>query len=319
MNIIQDSDKITFMQNPTFSIKEEKVSPIYSEFTIEPLPSGYGQTMGNALRRTLLTSIEGAAVTSVKISGVKHKFSTVQGLKENVVDLLLNIKGLNLRLLDSKTNSTVSLSVKGPKEVLASDLELPDDVEVVNKDHYLGFLSDKKARLDMELTVGKGLGYSLAEEHKTLTIGVIPTDAVFTPVKRVSYDVSATRVGRQTDLDKLILRVWTNGIVTPRAALDEAARILSSYFLQIYEPNTIVSKDGINASPSISDTTLNLTIDEIDLPTRIYNSLRNGGIETIGQLMKTSKKDLLGMRNLGRKSIEIVEEKLKEKGIPLME
>ncbi|OGH20090.1 MAG: DNA-directed RNA polymerase subunit alpha [Candidatus Levybacteria bacterium RIFCSPHIGHO2_02_FULL_37_13] len=307
------------MQNPSFSIKEEKISPTHSEFTIEPLPPGYGHTMGNSLRRTLLTSIEGAAVTSIKISGVKHKFSTVTGLKENVVDLLLNIKGLNIRLLDSKASSVISLSAKGPKELLASDLEVPDDVEIVNKEHYLGFLSDKKAKLDMELTVEKGLGYSLAEDHKASTLGVIPTDAVFTPVRRVNYEISATRVGRQTDLDKLILRVWTNGIVTPREALDEAARILSSYFLQVYEPHSMVSKDNVNASPSISDTTLNLTIDEVDLPTRIYNSLRNGGIETIGALIKTPKKDLLSMRNLGRKSIEVIEEKLKEKGISLME
>lgn len=306
------------MQNPKFSIKEEQLSPLQSLFTIEPLAPGYGHTIGNALRRTLLTSIEGAAVTSVKISGVKHKFSTVTGLRENVVDFLLNIKGLNLRLLDSKANSTIRLSAKGPKKILASDLELPDDVEVVNKDHYLGSLSDKKARLDMELTVERGLGYSLAGEHKTSSLSVIPTDAIFTPVRRVSYDVSATRVGRQTDLDKLMLKVWTNGIVAPRAALDEAARILNSYFLQIYEPYPIVSQDSVNANPSISDVTLNLTIDEIDLPTRIYNSLRNGGIETIGQLLKTSKKDLLTIRNLGRKSIEAIEEKLKEKGLSLM-
>jgi DNA-directed RNA polymerase subunit alpha len=319
LNIIQDSGKMYLMQNPNFSIKEEKVSPAYSEFTIEPLPSGYGHTMGNALRRTLLTSIEGAAVTSVKISGVKHKFSTVAGLKENIVDLLLNIKGLNFRLLDSKDSSFISLAAKGPKELLASDLELPDDVEVINKDHYIGFLSDKKAKLDMELTIEKGLGYSLAEDNKVSTLGVIPTDAIFTPVKRVSYDVFATRVGRQTDLDKLILKVWTNGIVSPKEALDEAARIISSYFLQIYEPRTMISQESTSANPSISDATLNLTIDEVDLPTRIFNSLRNGGIETIGQLIKTSKKDLLSMRNLGRKSIEVIEGKLKEKDISLME
>lgn len=307
------------MQNPNFSVKEEKLSPLHSEFTIEPFPPGYGHTIGNALRRTLLTSIEGAAVTSIKISGVKHKFSTVTGLKENIVDLLLNIKGLSLRLLDSKASSVISLSAKGPKEILASDLDVPDDVEIVNKDHYLGFLSDKKAKLDIELTIEKGLGYSLAEDHKASTLGVIPTDAVFTPVRRVSYEVSATRVGRQTDLDKLKLSVWTNGIVTPREALDEASRILSSYFLQVYEPHAVPSKDNLSANPSISDTTLNLTIDEVDLPTRIYNSLRNGGIETIGHLLKTPKKDLLSMRNLGRKSIEVIEEKLKEKGISLLE
>jgi len=305
------------MQRPNFNIKEEKVSDLYSEFTIEPLAHGYGHTMGNALRRALLASIEGVAVTSVKIGGVKHKFSTIPGLKENVVGLLLNIKGLNLRLLNSKASSVISLSVKGPKKILASDLELPEDVEVVNKDHYLGSLADKKARLDMELTVEKGLGYLLAGEHKISSIGVIPTDALFSPVRRVSYEVFATRVGRQTDLDKLMLRVWTNGIITPGEALDEAARILASYFLQIYEPSLIVSQNSVSVSPSIPNATLNLTIDEIDLPTRIYNSLRNGGIDTIGQLVKTSKKDLLDIRNLGRKSIEAIEDKLKEKGLSL--
>lgn len=305
------------MLNTIFKIKEEKIDPQQSEFIIEPLDPGYGHTLGNALRRALLTSIPGAAVTSVKISGIKHKFSTVPGLKENVVDLLLNIKGLNLRLLDLKSQSSISLSVRGPKKILASDLDLPDDVEVVNKDHYLGFLSDKKAKLDIELTVEKGLGYSLAEVRKATTLGVIATDAVFTPVKRVNYEVSATRVGRQTDLDKLTLRVWTNGIVSPREALDEAAKILTSYFLQIYEPKTLAPMENLVDTPSISDNILKLTVDELDLPTRIYNSLRNGGIETLGQLLKTSKKELLSMRNMGNKSISVIEEKLKERGISL--
>lgn len=303
------------MLNPIFKIKEEKISESYGEFVIEPLDPGYGHTLGNALRRTLLTSIIGAAVTSVKISGVKHKFSTIPGLKENVVDLLLNIKGLNFRLLDSKAKSTVALVVKGEKKITASDLELPEDVEVVNKDHYIGHLSDKKAKLDMELTVERGMGYSLAEERRVSTLGVIATDAVFTPVKRVNYEVTATRVGRQTDLDKLILRIWTNAVVKPREALDEGARILSSYFAQIYEPKAMQSMDI--SKPSVSDSILRLTIDELDLPTRIYNSLRNNEIETLGQLMEKSKKDLLSMRNMGNKSITTVEQKLKEKGISL--
>jgi len=305
------------MQNPLFSIKEEKISDSYSKFVIEPLPSGYGHTVGNALRRVLLSSIEGVAVTSVKISGIKHKFSTIAGLKENIVDLLLNIKGLNLRILDSKTSSAAKLSIKGPKKILASDLELPEDIEIVNKDHYLGYLTDKKAKLDMELTVERGLGYSLAEEHKTSSLGVIPTDAIFTPVTRVSYDVSATRVGRQTDLDKLLLNVWTNGVMTPRSALDEGARILSAYFSQVYDPQLIISQDKTGAKSSIADSVLNLTVDELDLPTRIYNSLRNAEIETIGNLIKTPKKDLMLVRNLGRKSIDIIDEKLKDKGLSL--
>lgn len=305
------------MNDPMFKIKEEKVTDDYGEFIIEPLETGFGHTLGNALRRVLLTSIPGAAVTSVKIAGVKHKFSTIPGLKENVVDLLLNIKLLNLRLLDSKISATVTLSVKGPKDIKAKDLELPDGVEFAQSDQYIGHLSDKKAKLEMELTVEKGFGYSLSDERKVSTLGVIPTDAIFTPVRRVNYEVSATRVGRQTNLDRLVLHIWTNGSVSPKEALEEAAKILASYFLQIYEPKAALASEGVAISPSISEDVLKLTIDELDLPTRIYNSLRNGGIETLGQLLGTPKKDLMGMRNMGGKSIMVIEEKLREKGISL--
>ncbi len=305
------------MVEPIFKIKEEKVSEDYGEFIIEPLEPGYGHTLGNALRRVLLVSIPGAAVTSVKISGAKHKFSTIPGLKENLVDFLLNIKGLNLRLLDSKEQSIVKLSVKGPKEITAKDLELPEDVEVINKDHYLGFLADKKAKLDVELTVEKGMGYSLSDERKISTLGVIPTDAIYTPIRRVNYEVSATRVGRQTNLDKLTLQIWTNGVVKPREALDEAARILSAYFVQVFEPKAAAMPETATSQPGIPDAVSRMTIDELDLPTRIYNSLRNGGVETIGQLLETPRKDLISMRNMGGKSIGVIEEKLKEKGISL--
>jgi DNA-directed RNA polymerase subunit alpha len=305
------------MVEPTFKIKEGKVTEDFGEFVIEPLEPGYGHTLGNALRRVLLVSIPGAAVTSVKVSGAKHKFSTIPGLKENLVDFLLNVKGLNLRLLDSKDSSTVKLSVKGPKEITAKDLEFPEDVEVVNKDHYLGSLGDKKAKLDVELTVEKGMGYSLADERKIATLGVIPTDAVFTPIRRVNYEVSATRVGRQTNLDKLTLQIWTNGVVKPREALEEAARILSAYFVQVFEPKAVVAPQAESAHLGVSDAVSKMTIDELDLPTRIYNSLRNGGIETIGQLLETPRKELISLRNMGSKSIGVIEEKLKEKGISL--
>lgn len=305
------------MVEPSFKIKEEKVTDDYGEFVIEPLESGYGHTLGNALRRVLLVSIPGAAITSVKISGAKHKFSTIPGLKENVVDFLLNFKGLNVRLLDSKDESTISLSVKGPKEILAKDLQAAEDVEVVNKDHYLGNLSDKKAKLDLELTIEKGFGYSLAEERKISTLGVLPIDAIFTPIKRVNYEVSATRVGRQTNLDKLTLQIWTNGVIKPREALDQAAKILSSYFTQVYEPKAVVAEATPAAFPGVPENMLKLTIDELDLPTRIYNSLRNGGIETIGDILKTPRKELISMRNMGGKSIVTIEDKLKEKGINL--
>lgn len=305
------------MVNPVFKVKEEKIAANHSEFTIEPLEPGYGHTLGNALRRTLLTSIPGAAVTSIKIAGVKHKFSTIPGVKENVVDLLLNIKGLNFRLLDGAEKGKASLNVKGSKEVIGADFELPENIEIVNKDHYVASINDKKSKLELELTIEQGLGYSSAEERRSTTLGLIPTDAVFTPVKRVSYEVSATRVGRQTDLDKLILSVWTNGIVSPKDALEEASKILTAYFLQVYEPKSVVSSETTGAKSSISDSISKLTIDELDLPTRIYNSLRNGGIETLGQLLSTTKKDLISMRNMGNKSIMVVEEKLKEKGVSL--
>jgi len=305
------------MVNPVFKVKEEKVGENHSQFIIEPLEPGYGHTLGNALRRALLTSIPGAAVTSIKISGVKHKFSTIPGVKENVVDLLLNIKGLNFRLLDGSEKGKATISVKGSNKITGADFELPENVEIVNKDHYVASINDKKAKLEMELTIEQGMGYSSAEERRSTTLGLIPTDAVYTPVKRVSYEVSATRVGRQTDLDKLTLNVWTNGIVNPKDALEEASKILTSYFLQVYEPKSVVSSELTSVKSSVSDSIAKLTIDELDLPTRIYNSLKNGGIETLGQLLSTTRKDLISMRNMGNKSIMVVEEKLKEKGVSL--
>lgn len=307
------------MKDQTFKVKELKTEEGYGEFAIEPLEPGYGHTIGNALRRVLYTSIPGAAITTVRISGVKHRFSTLSGVKENIVDILLNIKQLNVRLLNSKATATIKVSVKGPQEVKASDLDLPEDVEIVNKDHYICSLTDKKAKIDMELTVERGLGYSLSEDRKAATLGVIPTDAIFSPVRRVNYSVEATRVGRETNLDKLVLQIWTNSTIEPRAALDEAARLLASYFLHIFEPQAtgMVSAEGVAITPSVSEDVLKLTVDELDLPTRIYNSLRNGGIETLGQLLGTPRKTLMDMRNMGNKSLTIIEEKLREKGISL--
>ena len=175
----------------------------------------------------------------------------------------------------------------------------------------------KKSKLEMELTVEKGMGYSLAEERKISTLGVMPSDAIFTPIRRVYYEVSATRVGRQTNLDKLSLEIWTNGVVSPREALDEASKILSSYFTQVYAPKEAPVIEKESAHPGVSDNVLKLTVDELDLPTRIYNSLRNGGIETIGQLLDTPRKELISMRNMGGKSMGVIEEKLKEKDITL--
>lgn len=300
-----------------FTVKEIVNENGYGEFAIEPLEPGFGNTMGNALRRVLYTSIPGSAVTAVQITGVKHKFSTVEGLKENVIDLLLNIKELNLRLADGVESGTISLSVKGAREVTAGDLQSTDGVEVVNKDQYLGSLSGKDAKLELQLTVERGLGYILAEERKSTTVGLIYTDAVFSPIRRVTYTVEATRVGRQTNLDKVTLKIWTNGTVDPRESLDKAARILSNSFRQVYEPQAQVDEndDTSVATASLPAAASKMTIDELDLPTRIYNSLRNGGIETVEQLLQTPRKDLISMRNMGGKSLSVIEEKLKDKGI----
>lgn len=305
------------MKEPNFKVTEEEAGENFGRFVIEPLEPGYGHTLGTAIRRVLLISIPGSAVTSVKITGAKHKFSTIPGIKENVIDLLLNIKGLNFKLLNSKDQSSVKLSISGQKEVKGGDLDLPEDVEIVNPDYYLATLADKKSKLEMEMTVERGYGYSLAEERKSSSLGVIPTDAIFTPVRRVNFQVTATRVGRQTNLDKLILEIWTNGVVSPRDALDQAAKTLSSYFHQVFEPKEVDEEETDSTKNDIMDGVLKLTIDELDLPTRIYNSLRNGGIETIGQLIETPRKELNLMRNMGGKSISIIEEKLKEKGIEI--
>jgi len=195
---------------------------------------------------------------------------------------------------------------------------LNDGVEVVDKEQYIGSLSGDKAKLDMELTVEKGYGFSLAEERRSTALGVMTTDAVFTPVRRVTYEVSATRVGRRTDLDKLTVKIWTNGTVDPKDSLMHAAKLLSAYFMQIYEPKEVaVANDMPTASSSVPQNLLNMTIDELDLPTRIYNSLRNGGIETVEQLISAPRKDLVSMRNMGGKSISVIEEKLQEKGVSL--
>lgn len=301
-----------------FKVKENVSENNYAEFVMEPLEPGYGYTLGHSIRRVLLTSIPGAAVTSVKISGVKHRFSEVAGLKENIVDFLLNVKGLYVRLPEGQETATLKLSAKGTKEITGADITSTDGAEVMNPDYYLGSLSGDKAKLEAEFTVEKGYGYSLSEERSVETLGVITTDAVFSPIKRVNYSVEATRVGRRTNLDKLILQIWTNGSVTPKEALDQTARILANMFMQIYEPQVSHSAEAAPvATSSIPNDVLKLTVDELDLPTRIYNSLKNGGIETVEQLLSTPRKELVNMRNMGAKSISIIEEKLQEKGVTL--
>ncbi|MBI3342576.1 DNA-directed RNA polymerase subunit alpha [Candidatus Gottesmanbacteria bacterium] len=304
------------MQEPTFKIKTEVDKPDYGLFVIEPLEQGYGQTLGNSLRRVLLTSLPGSAITSVKIVGVQHQFSTVPGLKEDVVEFLLNLKKVRL-VLPSDEPVTLSLSKKGPGEVTAGDLEATAGVTVVNPDIVLGTLADKKALLELEVTAEKGFGYVAADEKKVSEIGRIPVSALFSPITRVNYRVEATRVGRITNFDKLIIEVWTDGTMLPLDALKEGAKILVSYFFQIVEPKAAGIAESVAVSPTVSDEVLKMRIEELDIPTRIVNALANGGIETVGQLLGTPRTDLMKIKNLGAKSLSLVEEKLREKGVAL--
>ena len=305
------------MVNPNFKVVEEKQEKGYARFVAEPLEPGFGHTLGVALRRVLLTNIEGAAVTSLRIDSVRHLFSTLPGLKEDIIEFVLNIKSLRVKLTEGQNEAKITLTASGPGEITAKDIETSDTVEIIDPKHYLGSLADKKSKINVEMTVERGTGYSLAEERKISTIGVIPVDAIFSPVLRVNYKVEQTRVGRQTNFDKLILEIWTDATIDARIALDEAAKIIVSYFKQVYEPNMATDEEKTDIAAGVSEGVLRMTIDELDLPTRIYNSLRNAGIATVGEMLNTPKKELMGYRNLGAKSLSIIEESLKARGISL--
>lgn len=304
------------MLEPNFQIKPEVEKPEYGKFVIEPLEQGYGQTLGNTLRRVLLTSLSGAAITSVKIAGVKHQFTTIPGVKEDVTELILNIKKIRL-VLEGAERAVMTLSKKGPGVVTAGDFDVPAGITVVNPDFVLATLADKKSTLDIEVVVEKGYGYVSADERHLDEVGVIPVDALFCPVVRVNYRVEATRVGRMTNLDRLVIELWTDATIAPLVALKTAAAILVSYFLQVYEPKAQEVEGNVAVTPTISDEILKMRIEELDIPTRIVNALSNGGIETIGQLLGTPKAELVKIKNLGVKSLAVVEEKLREKGVAL--
>lgn len=304
------------MIDPTFKTKIEVDKVDYGLFVIEPLEQGYGQTLGNSLRRVLLTSLSGAAITNVKIEGVRHQFTTIPGLKEDVVEFLLNIKKIRV-VIPSDEPVKLTLSAKGPGEIRGSDIEVSAGVVIVNPDVVLGTLTDKKASIDMELTAEKGLGYVSSDEKKVDEIGRIPVSAFFSPITRVNYRVEATRVGRITNFDKLIMEIWTDGTVSPFDALKQSAKILVSYFFQVVEPKAVGLQEAVAVSPAISDEVLKMRIEELDIPTRIVNALGNGGIETVGQLLGTPRADLMKIKNLGTKSLGLVEDKLREKGVAL--
>lgn len=305
------------MTEPTFHIKVETEKPGFGKFIIEPLDQGYGQTLGNSLRRVLLASLPGAAISSVKIAGVKHQFSTLEGMKEDVVEFIMNLKKVRLTISDDEPVK-MTISKKGEGEVLAGDINAPSGVTIVNPELVLANLSDKKVELEVELTADKGFGYVSADEKHFDEVGVIPIDSLYSPVTRVNYRVEATRVGRMTNLDRLVMEVWTDGTVSASDALKSTAKILVSYFTQVVEPKVQGTTENVVVTPTVSDEVLKMRIEELDIPTRIVNALANGGIETIGQLLGTQPADLMKIKNLGVKSLAIVQEKLHEKGVTLM-
>lgn len=293
----------------------EKETANFGKFIIEPLDQGYGHTIGNSLRRVLLTSLPGAAITSVKISGVRHQFSTLAGLSQDIVELILNLKKVRLQIASDKPQK-LTLDVKGPREVKAKDIEKAAGVEIINTDLIVANLADAKSRLLATLIAENGIGYSLADERKTGEIGLIPMDANFSPVIHVNYRVEATRVGRVTNYDKLTLEITTDGTIKPATALKQASKILVDHFTTIYQPKTVAKKpkDQPQAVP-LTDEILKTSLEELDLPVRLTNSLKAGKIETIGDFLQRDKKEVLKMKNMGPKSIAMVEEKLREKGI----
>lgn len=295
-----------------FEIKEEsKVTADYGKFTISPLEQGYGLTIGNSLRRVLLTSLPGTAITSVKISGVKHQFSSLVGMKEDIVEFILNLKKVRFT---GKTEKAVKANLEVTKagEFKAGDIKVGGSLGIANPELVLGTIN-KGSKISAEITIESGMGYSPAEDRPTDSIGLIPVDASFSPIRRVSYKVEETRVGRLTNYDKLVMELWTDGTVNPKDALIESAKILVSYFNQVVNPKKVEKP----AEEKVNDLGLTgkLSVEEIGLPTRVANALIKAGYETVEQLAYAKKEDLAKVRNLGEKSLKIVAAALGTKGV----
>lgn len=301
--------------NPNFSVVEVEADASRSTIVVEALESGYGHTLGNALRRVLLTSLPGTAITKITIDGVNHQFTSYEGMTEDVVELILNLKQVRVKS-ESDEAGILRLNVKGAKEVTAANIECEAGFEVINKDLYLATLAKGKT-LDIEMVVESGVGYKLASEIETETVGQIAVDALFSPVIKVSYKVEATRVGRRTDFDKIVFDIETNGSISPLDAIKQAAEILIAQFNQIVNPVVKeVEEELTNMSPEEVET-MKLTVEELDLPTRIANALRKGGFETVADLTKSPKDEISRVKNLGGKSIDLIEEALSKKGVVL--
>jgi DNA-directed RNA polymerase subunit alpha len=293
----------------------------YGKFIVEPLERGYGTTLGNSLRRILLSSLPGTAVTTVKIAGIHHEFSTIPGVKEDVTELILNIKDIVAKI-HSPGVKTVRIDAEGEGEIKAGDIICDSDVEILNPDLHIATLA-ADARLDMEMTMSHGRGYIPAERNKPAqaVIGLIPVDSVYTPVLKVNFSVENTRVGNMTDFDKLTLEVWTDSTLSARDAVSLGAKILADLLMiftdlseEVGKSNTVVVKPE-----SQRDKILEMTIEELDLSVRSFNCLKRAGINTVDDLVAKSESDMMKVRNLGRKSLEEVINKLQTMGLSLRE
>ena len=308
------------IEKPQIECIETPGDSSYGKYVIEPLERGYGTTLGNALRRIMLSSLPGTAATSIKIAGVQHEFSTIPGVKEDVTEIVLNVKSLLTKLYCEGTK-TVFIEAVGPCEVTAGDIKSDGEVEVLNPELHIATL-DVGATLSMEITLNHGRGYVFADRNKALrggVIGVIPIDSIYTPVYKVNYTVENTRVGNQTDYDKLTLEVWTNKTMSSRDAVSLGAKILCDHFTlftdqseNVANSSTVVEK--VEKEP---DTVLKMTIEELDLSVRSFNCLKRANINTVEDLVSKTQDEMIKVRNLGRKSLEEVEHKLTMMGLSL--
>ena len=314
-------------------ITSESVESNRGSFTIEPLDRGFGYTFGNSLRRVLLSSLAGAAVTSVRIEGVAHEFSTIQGVKEDVTDIVLNLKGIVCRMHSDASEIEAPLVVTGPGDITAKDINLPAGVEILNPDVHIATL-EKKTKLELYMTIGRGRGYRPAEENKSpdQPIGVIPIDSIFSPVRRVAYEVEQARVGQKTDFDKLTLDIETDGSIEPQAALREAAELLISQLAIFTDADRIQELreapggqlDGHSlavgaggSGSAFAGEEYGILIEELELGVRSYNCLKRAGIQTVGDLISKSEAELNAIPNFGKKSIDEVIETLHARGLDL--
>jgi DNA-directed RNA polymerase subunit alpha len=308
------------MLKPNFVTKKE-IDGNYAKFEITPLPGGFGHSLGNALRRVLLSSIEGSAITYVKINDSVHAFSTIDGVKESVLDIILNLKGLRFRTT-GKGPFKMKLEVKGKNIVTGAQFE-GGDVEVVNKDAYIAEITAASTKLDVEVTVEQGYGYSTAEEKEEKAFGTLALDSVFSPVTKVMYKVENERVGRKSNFDKLVLEIWTDGSIDPEKALHQSAETLSTYFAYILSGNDMAeagqasmpvsTETGTTVDPKVYD----IIIDELDLPTRVINALLREKIETVGDLVERGQEALNNLKGVGRKSVSLIEVELEKLGVKL--